>query len=150
MYRIGFDVGGTFTDFTLHDTGTGALHHFKLPTTPADPSRAIADGVAALMATHKIAPDQISFVGHGTTIATNMVIERRGVPTGLITTKGFRDVLEIGRQVRPHLYDYTVRTSPPLVPRERRIEVPERLDADGAVLLALDEAAVLAAARTLA
>ena len=149
MYRIGFDVGGTFTDFTLHDTGTGALHHFKLPTTPADPSRAIADGVAALMATHKIAPDQISFVGHGTTIATNMVIERRGVPTGLITTKGFRDVLEIGRQVRPHLYDYTVRTSPPLVPRERRIEVPERLDADGAVLLPLDDAAVLAAARTL-
>ena len=150
MYRIGFDVGGTFTDFTLHDLASGALHHFKLPTTPADPSQAIADGVATLMAAHKIAPNQISFVGHGTTIATNMVIERRGVPTGLITTKGFRDVLEIGRQVRPHLYDYTVRTPPPLVPRERRIEVPERLDADGAVLLPLDEAAVLAAARTLA
>jgi N-methylhydantoinase A len=149
MYRIGFDVGGTFTDFTLHDTATGALHHFKLPTTPADPSQAIAEGVAALMAAHTIAPDQFSFVGHGTTIATNMVIERRGVPAGLITTRGFRDVLEIGRQTRPHLYDYTVRTPTPLIPRERRIEVPERLDADGAVLQPLDEAAVLDAARTL-
>jgi N-methylhydantoinase A len=150
MYRIGFDVGGTFTDFTLHDTASGALHHFKLPTTPADPSRAIADGVAALMDAHGIAPADISFVGHGTTIATNMVIERRGIPTGLITTRGFRDVLEIGRQVRPHLYDYTVRTPVPLVPRERRIEVPERLDADGAVLVPLDETAVLDAARVLA
>jgi N-methylhydantoinase A len=149
MYRIGFDVGGTFTDFTLHDTASGALHHFKLPTTPADPSQAIAEGVAALLDTRGIEPRQLSFVGHGTTIATNMVIERRGVPTGLITTRGFRDVLEIGRQVRPHLYDYTVRTPVPLVPRERRIEVPERLDADGAVLLPLDEAAVLDAARLL-
>lgn len=148
--RIGFDVGGTFTDFTLHDTGTGALHHFKLPTTPADPSDAIAVGVAALLQRLGVPPERLAFVGHGTTIATNMVIERRGVPTGLITTKGFRDVLEIGRQVRPHLYDYTVRTPEPLVPRERRLEVPERVDAGGAVLLVLDEAAVLAAAETLA
>jgi N-methylhydantoinase A len=149
MYRIGFDVGGTFTDFTLHDIAGGTLHHFKLPTTPEDPSQAIADGVAALIERFRIAPPQISFVGHGTTLATNMVIERRGVSTGLITTRGFRDVLEIGRQVRPHLYDYTIRTPAPLIPRERRFEVPERLDADGAVLLPLDEDAVLAAARTL-
>jgi N-methylhydantoinase A len=149
MYRIGFDVGGTFTDFTLHDTMTGALHHFKLPTTPADPSEAIAGGLAALLRDRAIAPDRIGFVGHGTTIATNMVIERRGVPTGLITTKGFRDVLEIGRQVRPHLYDYTVRIPPPLVPREARLEVRERLDAAGAVLEPLDEAGVRTAAETL-
>lgn len=149
MYRIGFDVGGTFTDFTLHDTTTGALHHFKLPTTPADPSDAIADGIATLLRDRAIAPDQISFVGHGTTIATNMVIERRGVPTGLITTKGFRDVLEIGRQVRPHLYDYTVRTPPPLVPREARLEIRERLDAAGTVLEPLQEQEVRAAAEAL-
>lgn len=149
MYRIGFDVGGTFTDFTLHDTETGELHHFKLPTTPADPSEAIAGGIAALLAQRAIPPDAIGFVGHGTTIATNMVIERRGVPTGLITTRGFRDVLEIGRQVRPHLYDYTVRTPPPLVPREARLEVTERIDADGKVLEPLDEAAVTTAAEAL-
>ena len=149
MYRIGIDVGGTFTDFTLHDTASGVLHHFKLPTTPADPSEAIAGGIAALMERHGIPAAAISFVGHGTTIATNMVIERRGVPTGLITTKGFRDVLEIGRQVRPHLYDYTVRTPPPLVPREARLEVRERIDADGHELMALREDDVIAAAREL-
>ena len=117
MYRIGFDVGGTFTDFTLHDTATGTLRHFKLVSTPADPSEAIAAGLRTLLETLHIAPGQIGFIGHGTTVATNMVIERRGVATGLITTRGFRDVLEIGRQVRPHLYDYTVRTPVPLVPR---------------------------------
>ena len=148
--RIGFDVGGTFTDFTLHDTDAGALHHFKLPTTPADPSEAIAAGVTALLRRHGFEADALRFIGHGTTIATNMVIERRGVPTGLITTQGFRDVLEIGRQVRPHLYDYTVRTPEPLIPRERRLEVPERIDATGAILRPLDEAAVAAAAETLA
>ena len=149
MVRIGIDVGGTFTDFTLHDTDSGAVHHFKLPTTPADPSQAIADGIAELMRAHGIPPSRIGFIGHGTTIATNMVIERKGVPAGLVTTRGFRDVLEIGRQVRPHLYDYTVRTPPPLIPRQARIEVPERLDADGQVLTPLDEGAVRDAAETL-
>src|SRR5262249_26680787 len=96
-----------------------------------------------------IQPGLIEFIGHGTTVATNMVIEHRGVLTGLITTRGFRDVLEIGRQVRPHLYDYTVRTPVPLVPRERRLEVTERIDAAGAVLLPLDDAEVAAAADAL-
>lgn len=153
MVRIGIDVGGTFTDFTLyapgHDTDSGGVHHFKLPTTPVDPSQAIADGIAGLMRDHAIPPPRIGFIGHGTTIATNMVIERKGVPAGLITTRGFRDVLEIGRQVRPHLYDYTVRTPPPLIPRQARIEIPERLDADGRVLTPLDEDAVAAAAEAL-
>jgi N-methylhydantoinase A len=150
MIRIGLDVGGTFTDFTLHDTGTGAVRHFKLPSTPADLSQAIVDGIAALLDQDGLPAAAVGFVGHGTTIATNMVIERRGVPTGLITTQGFRDVLEIGRQVRPNLYDYTVRTPPALVPRERRIEVSERIGADGGELLPLDEAAVANAARALA
>ena len=145
MYRIGFDVGGTFTDFTLHDTTTGTLRHFKLPSTPADPSEAIETGLRTLLETLRIAPAAITFIGHGTTVATNMVIERRGVATGLITTRGFRDVLEIGRQVRPHLYDYTVRTPVPLVPREHRLEVSERIDAAGVVLQPLDEAEVAAA-----
>ncbi len=110
MYRIGFDVGGTFTDFSLHDTASGELRHFKVPSTPADPSEAIETGLRSLLCGLHIPPTEVGFIGHGTTVATNMVIERRGVPTGLITTRGFRDVLEIGRQVRPHLYDYTVRT----------------------------------------
>jgi N-methylhydantoinase A len=150
MYRIGFDVGGTFTDFTLHDTATGTLRHFKLASTPADPSEAIAAGLRTLLETLHIAPGQIGFIGHGTTVATNMVIERRGVATGLITTRGFRDVLEIGRQVRPHLYDYTVRTPVPLVPRALRHEVSERIDAAGAVLHPLDESEVAEAADALA
>src|SRR5689334_19491370 len=150
MYRIGFDVGGTFTDFTLHNTATGELRHFKVASTPTDPSEAIETGLRSLIAELKAEPTQVSFIGHGTTVATNMVIERRGVPTGLITTRGFRDVLEIGRQVRPHLYDYTVRTPPPLVPRERRLEVTERIDAAGTVLHELDEAEVAAAAEALA
>jgi N-methylhydantoinase A len=149
MYRIGFDVGGTFTDFTLHDTATGELRHFKVPSTPADPSEAIETGLRSLMADLPLRPAEVSFIGHGTTVATNMVIERRGARTGLITTRGFRDVLEIGRQVRPHLYDYTVRTPPPLVPREARLEVSERIDAAGNVLIPLDEAAVAAAADAL-
>ena len=150
MYRIGFDVGGTFTDFTLHDTATGTLRHSKVASTPADPSEAIETGLRLLFADLNAKPAEVGFVGHGTTVATNMVIERRGVPTGLITTSGFRDVLEIGRQVRPHLYDYTIRTPTPLVPRECRLEAPERIDAAGNVLVPLDEAAVAAAADALA
>ena len=150
MYRIGFDVGGTFTDFSLHDTASGMLRHFKVPSTPADPSEAIEAGLRTLLDTLHIAPGEIGFVGHGTTVATNMVIERRGVATGLIITRGFRDVLEIGRQVRPHLYDYTVRTPVPLVPRECRLEVSERIDAGGAVLQPLDETEVAAAADCMA
>lgn len=149
MYRIGFDVGGTFTDFTVHDARDGSLRYFKTPSTPADPSEAIETGLRALFGEFGIAPQEVSFVGHGTTVATNMVIERRGVRTGLITTRGFRDVLEIGRQTRPSLYDYSVANPPPLVPRALRIEVMERIDAAGEELAPLDEEAVAAAARRL-
>ncbi len=149
MYRIGFDVGGTFTDFTVHDARDGGLRYFKVPSTPADPSEAIETGLRGLIAEFGIAPAEIAFVGHGTTVATNMVIERRGVPTGLITTRGFRDVLEIGRQTRPQLYDYSVGKPPPLVPRALRIEVAGRLDAEGAELVPLNEDAVAEAAKRL-
>ncbi|HEX4171801.1 MAG TPA: hydantoinase/oxoprolinase family protein, partial [Acetobacteraceae bacterium] len=150
MYRIGFDVGGTFTDFSLHDTASGELRHFKVPSTPADPSEAIETGLRSLLSDLRIPPAEVGFIGHGTTVATNMVIERRGVPAGLITTRGFRDVLEIGRQVRPHLYDYIVRTPVPLISRESRLEVRERIDAAGTVLIPLDEEAVARAADILA
>ena len=140
MYRIGVDVGGTFTDFSILAEDSGAVRHFKVPSTPHDPSEAIQEGVGKLLEICDIAGDHISHLGHGTTVATNMIIERRGTPTGLLTTKGFRDVLEIGRQIRPHLYDYNVRKPEPLVPREQRLEVDERVDAEGNVLRPLDEA----------
>jgi N-methylhydantoinase A len=138
MYRIGVDVGGTFTDFTISHAGTGDNLYFKVPSTPADPSLAIVDGISQILDIHKIAPDAVSYIGHGTTVATNMIIERRGVPTALVTTKGFRDVLAIGRQTRPALYDYAIRKPDPLVERYRRREVDERLDAKGERLRALD------------
>src|SRR5262245_26226068 len=150
MYRVGFDVGGTFTDFTLLREDDGTVSYFKVPSTPTDPSQAIESGLAALIDRHAIAPASFAHVGHGTTVATNLTIERKGALTGLLVTKGFRDALEIGRQTRPHLYDYTVRKPPPLVPRELRIEIDERVLADGTVMTALDDAEVERAAKALA
>jgi N-methylhydantoinase A len=140
MYRVGIDVGGTFTDFVLADAEAGSLLFFKVPSTPEDPSIGIAEGLSEMLALFRIRPEDIGFVGHGTTVATNMMIERRGVAAGLITTRGFRDVLAVGRQTRPSLYDYTVHKPQPLVPRFRRREVDERLDFKGTVLRPLDEA----------
>jgi N-methylhydantoinase A len=141
-HRVSFDVGGTFTDFTLLSEEDGTLSYFKVPSTPHDPSEAIGEGLAHLLKTFAIKPEEITHVGHGTTVATNMVIERRGARTALLTTKGFRDVLEIGRQTRPDLYDYNHVKPIPLVPRELRIEIPERLSADGEVVEAIDLRAV--------
>ena len=138
MFRVGVDVGGTFTDFTLANAVSGENLYFKLPSTPADPSVAIVDGIAAMLGTHGIDPTDVSYIGHGTTVATNMVIERRGVPTALVTTKGFRDVLAIGRQTRPALYDMSIRKPEPLVERYRRREVDERLDFRGDCVRQLD------------
>lgn len=146
-YRIGFDVWGTFTDFVMVDEVAGRTHFFKLPSTPADPSIAIAGGLAKMVAIHGIDPSEIVHLGHGTTVATNLVIERKGSKTGLITTRGFRDVLEIGRQICPHLYDYAIRRPPPLVPLHLRFEVTERVLSDGTVRHPIAIAEVEQAAR---
>ncbi|CAH1650947.1 MULTISPECIES: hydantoinase/oxoprolinase family protein [unclassified Chelatococcus] len=144
--RVGIDVGGTFTDFTVLDDETGAMRHFKVSSTPHDPSEAIETGIASFPERGLSAADVVHF-GHGTTVATNMVIERRGGKTGLLTTAGFRDVLEIGRQTRPDLFDMSVRKPDPLVVRPLRLEVSERLGPDGEMILPLDEEGVAAAAR---
>lgn len=149
MYRIGVDVGGTFTDFVVFNSETGNSSYFKVPSTPDDPSIAIANGVREMLAKFDLPADRVSFFGHGTTVATNMIIERRGVITGLITTRGFRDVLAVGRQMRPSLYDYSVRKPQPLVERFRRLEINERMDSSGAVLKSLDESEVAAVVREL-
>ena len=148
--RIGVDVGGTFTDLAVVDDATGHIAFHKVPSTPDDPSRAIATGIAELLALIGRLATEVGFLGHGTTVATNMVIERKGSRTGMLTTHGFRDILEIGRQTRPHLYDYRVKRPVPLVPRRRRLEVSERLAAEGAVLSPLDPAEIEALARRLA
>ncbi len=148
-WRIGVDSGGTFTDVCLFEEDSGRFEIWKVPSTPDDPSRGIANGVEEGMNTVGFTADQIEFLGHGTTVATNALIELRGVKTGLITTDGFRDLPEIGRQKRPSLYDMNVDKPTPLATRGARIEVPERLRNDGSVDTPLDEEAVRAAAREL-
>lgn len=147
--RVGIDVGGTFTDFTVLEEASGAMTHFKVSSTPHDPSEAIGNGLNGLQ-DRGFAPQEVVHFGHGTTVATNMVIERRGGKTGLLTTAGFADVLEIGRQTRPDLFDMTVRKPDPLVGRSLRLEVRERMDQAGTVLTALNETDVEAAAEAFA
>lgn len=130
--RIASDTGGTFTDLVGED---GTIT--KIPSTPTDPGEAVRAGVEALLAGRH--PDVLA---HGTTIATNALLERRGAPTALVTTAGFRDVIEIARQDRPSLYDQTVDRPQPLVPRAWRYEVAERLDADGSELTPVDLASL--------
>lgn len=136
MTPIGIDTGGTFTDFVWVD-GDGRLRIHKQPATPDDPSRAVITGLAALGDAPPDAP-----VIHGSTVATNALLERRGARTALITTAGFRDVMAIGRQNRPDLYALVPQKPPPLVPRAWRYEAVERVSATGEVLIPLDEAAL--------
>jgi N-methylhydantoinase A len=130
---VGVDIGGTFTDFVF--SVDGRLHIHKRLSTPANPASAMLDGLASVS---PAGLDAIARVSHGSTVATNAVLERKGARTALITTQGFRDVLAIGRQNRPELYALQPTLPPPLVPRALCFEVPERLDHTGAVLAPLD------------
>ena len=147
--RIGVDSGGTFTDVCLLDEATGEFSVWKLASTPHDPSEAIAEGAREAVARFGDTNAQVSFFGHGTTVATNSLIQGRGAKTGLITNDGFRDLLDLGRQTRPHLYDLQTDKPKALVPRDRRLEVHERLLYDGTVERAPDDGEVRAAARKL-
>ncbi len=144
-WRIGVDIGGTFTDIVLWDGAGDNLILDKILTTPDDPSRAVLDGIGRVLETAGIGAKDLASVIHGTTLVANALIERKGVKTGLITTAGFRDVLEIGREWRYDLFDLDIAMPTPLVPRHLRFEVGERLGADGGVLTPLDEDAVKAA-----
>ena len=147
--RIGVDSGGTFTDVCLVDEDTGQFSVWKLSSTPHDPSEAIANGVREALARFAAHDDTVSFFGHGTTVATNALIQGRGARVGLITTAGFRDLLDLGRQTRPHLYDLQTDKPSALIPRDRRLEVDERLLYDGTIERHLHEDEVRAAARKL-
>ncbi len=141
---VGVDIGGTFTDILILDDSGPSLVVRKVPTTPGDPSQGLIEGIEALCA----ANSGIELVIHGTTVATNAVLERKGGRCGLIATGGFRDILELRRRDRPHLYGLTG-TYEPLIPRDRRLEVTERISAEGEVLVPLDEDAVIACAEKL-
>lgn len=136
---LGVDVGGTFTDFFLIDDQTGETWVHKVNSTPDDPSRAILSGINALA---PLMSDGLAFLAHGTTVATNALIQRRGGKVALITTAGFRDLLEIGRQTRPKIYDLKADNPEPLVPRQRRFEIVERIDAKGDIDTSLDESQI--------
>jgi len=148
-WRIGVDSGGTFTDICLFDDETGSVAVWKVPSTPDDPSRGIASGVTEGLARVGAAAEAVSYFGHGTTVATNALIQHTGARTGLITTDGFRDLLEIGRQKRPDLYDIQVDKPVVLVSRDLRLEVPERVRHDGTIEVPLDLDAARAAVRRL-
>jgi N-methylhydantoinase A len=148
-WRIGIDSGGTFTDICLFEEQSGRVAVWKVSSTPFDPSRAVAEGVAEALVQVAAQASEVSYFGHGTTVATNALIQHRGALTGLITSDGFRDLLEIGRQKRPDLYDLQADKPVALVERRLRREVPERLLHDGRVETALDEAALRDAVRVL-
>lgn len=146
-YTLGIDVGGTFTDFVLLNEEEGKMEIGKVLTTPEDPSQAIIKGSKEILKRTGITFDKLYTIIHGTTLVTNTLIERNGAPTGLITTKGFRDVLEIGNEVRYDLYDLSMERSRPLVPRRFRFGVTERITHEGQVIQALDLNEVREAAR---
>ncbi|MCC7273211.1 MAG: hydantoinase/oxoprolinase family protein [Alphaproteobacteria bacterium] len=147
--RIGIDVGGTFTDFVMVDEARGLIFTGKRLTTPGDPSVAIIEGTERLLREAGTAIGDVDSIVHGTTLVTNTVIERKGARVGLITTRGFRDSLEMGSEIRYDLYDLFLERPEPLAPRYLRLEVDERIDAGGAVLRPLDPAAVRAAGEAL-
>lgn len=130
---VGIDIGGTFTDFVIYSSSDQSLQRFKILSTPADPADAVLQGLSQLP--HH--PGR--HIVHGSTVATNAILERKGARTALITTKGFRDVLLIGRQNRPELYDLFPVIPPPLVPREWSFEISERVDCEGNILTPLQE-----------
>jgi N-methylhydantoinase A len=149
-YRIGFDIGGTFTDFAMHDRQSGALHVWKRLTTPADPSVGALAGIDDLLRIAGAAMDEVEQVIHGTTIGANTLIESKGAATALLVTEGFRDLLIMQRPVRYSTYDLWFDKHEPLVPRHLVLPVPERTGSDGEVVRALDEDALRAALASLA
>ncbi len=147
--RIGVDVGGTFTDFVLVDEERDLIYTGKCLTTSDDPSVAIIDGIERLQRESETAAAAVHSLVHGTTLVTNTIIERTGAKVGLITTKGVRDTLEMGREIRYDLYDLFLEAPPTLVPRYLRREVPERVSPDGEVLAPFDADAFRTVAREL-
>lgn len=139
---VGVDVGGTFTDFAARNVSTGEFVVHKRPSTPHDPSEAILKGFGELQEKVGISGGDVSRFAHGTTVATNALLQRKGARVGVVTTSGFRDLLEIGRQVRPSIYDLQADAPPPLADRRSRLEIEERIGPNGEVITQLTDAAI--------
>lgn len=137
-YKIGVDVGGTFTDVCMFNEEDGKAYVYKLPSTPWDPSEAIGDGIKNTLKEFGVSPKAVSYLAHGTTVATNATLERKGARTALITTKGFRDLIELARQKRASLFDVQVDKPVPIIHTELRYEINERMDYQGNVLIPID------------
>ncbi|MBA2474607.1 MAG: hydantoinase/oxoprolinase family protein [Actinobacteria bacterium] len=148
-FRLGVDIGGTFTDATLVDEATGAVRIAKVSSTPRDPAAGFMEATRRILAEAGVEGSALRYVVHATTVATNSIIEGTVARAGFITTEGFRDLLEIARQVRPTLYDVHFEKPRPLVPRNLCFGVRERLEPDGSVLVPLDEESVRAVAARL-
>jgi len=146
---VGVDIGGTFTDLVLLPGGRRPAASHKLLTTPRDPAEAVMRGVRELLAAQGLAPDEVTLLVHGTTLATNAIIERKGAKTALLTTLGFRDVLETGTEMRYDLYDLFIEFPAPLVPRKLRIGIAERTDYTGEIRRPVDPREVSDAVRAL-
>lgn len=138
-YMIGVDVGGTFTDFSIFHQETGELIHYKDSSTPSSPAQAIVKGVMDVLQMENATPSQVSYLAHGTTVGTNALIEKKGARMGLITTRGFKDLMEIGNQRRPSLYDLQAQKPASLIPAGLNCTVSERILSNGAVETPLDE-----------
>jgi len=149
-YRVGCDVGGTFTDLCLVDSDTGESVFVKIPTTVGEEASAVIAGTQLALDEGHVVADAVASFAHGTTVATNAVLERKGATTVLLVTEGFRDLMLIARQMRAHLYDARVRRPPPLVPRHLTFEVPERIGPDGTVLKPLEPKMIVKIAKQLA
>ena len=145
-HRVGIDIGGTFTDLVLIDDETGGRANGKVLTTPDDPSEAVEEGLRGLLEREDLAASRLKNIIHGTTLVTNALIERRGAPTALLTTEGFRDAVAIGTEHRYDMYDIFLEKPAPLVPRNLRYGIRERTLDDGSVLRELDEEQVRAVA----
>ncbi len=141
-YRLGVDTGGTFTDLCVYDESEHKITVAKVPSTPADPSQAVISGLQNLIKNRSVSPHLISFLIHGTTVATNALLEGKGAPTALITTEGFEDVILIGRQSRPKLYDFWAQRPTPIVPRSLCYGAQERILYTGEILRPLDKSQI--------
>src|SRR3954470_12139352 len=136
-WRVGVDIGGTFTDVALVDEATGEIGVAKVPTTPRDLSEGVLAALGIAIDRHRIDASKVGLLAHATTVVTNAILEGRGARAALITTRGFRDVLELRRSARADLYDLFQDAPATLVPRRRRYEITERIGADGAVVTPL-------------
>src|SRR5712672_273933 len=148
-WRIGVDIGGTFTDVALVEDASGRIGVAKVPTTPENLAEGVLSALTSAMSHHKVVPAEVGLLSHATTVVTNAILEERGARAALITTRGFRDVLELRRSARADLYDLFQDAPATLIPRRRRFEITERIGADGVVVTPLADREIDALVATL-